>query len=381
MWITFALRDLVIATAPVGYVKSDTLFLRGYWNFKTPASALKQLERVIKAAPPIRAIDFKEVEGLDFVFLMLLYDLLGRKKPAFLNANIYNGRVLEVVESWVKEDPSILYQEHASRPKRNPLEKLGKSVACFFNTVLNTFNFCGMVLYFLGRALIKPKTLCLTPLIHHIHESGFKVLPVSILTVFVVGFAIALQGAIQLQDLGFPLMSIEMTAKLALREMGPFILTLVVAGRSASSFTAQIGVMKITEELDAMHTMGLNPFAWLVLPRVLALVIVMPLMVFIADAFALLGAMVAIKYQLGITFSHYVARLHENVGLSHFFVGLIKAPFWGFAIALVGCMRGFEVKGDTESIGTLTTISVVNALFWIIFLNALFSVIFSKLNM
>ncbi|WP_104577840.1 MlaE family lipid ABC transporter permease subunit [Helicobacter felis] len=364
----------------VGYIELGTLFLRGNWDFKTPAQTLLRLEKLLKNAPPIRAVDFREVERLDFVFLMLLYDLLGRKKPAILNANAYNAHVLEVVQHWVKEDPSILSREHSKPPKINPLNKLGQSVVDFFNTMLNTFNFCGMVLYFLGRAIIKPKTLCLTPLIHHIHESGFKVLPVSILTVFVVGFAIALQGAIQLQQLGFPLMSIEMTAKLALREMGPFILTLVVAGRSASSFTAQIGVMKITEELDAMHTMGLSPFAWLVLPRVLALVIVMPLMVFIADAFALLGTMVAIKYQLGVTFNHYIARLHENVGLSHFFVGLIKAPFWGFAIAIVGCMRGFEVKGDTESIGTLTTISVVNALFWIIFLNALFSVIFSKLN-
>lgn len=100
--------------------------------------------------------------------------------------------------------------------------------------------------------------------------------------------------------------------------------------------------------------------------------IAMPLMVFLADVFSILGAMIAIRYQLGVDFAHYIARLHENVGVSHFFIGLIKAPFWGFAIALVGCMRGFEVKGDTESVGKLTTISVVNALFWIIFLDLLF---------
>ncbi|WP_163563831.1 MlaE family lipid ABC transporter permease subunit [Helicobacter suis] len=362
------------------YIQSRTLVLQGSWDFKTSAKALTHLKTILKDAPPIEAIDFKGVASLDFVFLMLLYDLLGRRKPEFLNPSAYNARVLEVVETWVRANPSILKQEHVSRVFINPLEKLGRGVASFYNTLLNTFNFCGMIIYYVGLAFIRPKSVCWTPLIHHIHESGFKVLPVSILTVFVVGFAIALEGAVQLQELGFPMMSIEMTAKLALREMGPFILALVVAGRSASSFTAQIGAMKITEELDAMETMGLNPFAFLVLPRVIALVIAMPLLVFLADAFALLGAMIAIKYQLGIGFAHYVARLHENVGLSHFFIGLIKAPFWGFAIALVGCMRGFEVKGNTESIGQLTTISVVNSLFWIIFLDALFSVIFSRLD-
>lgn len=362
------------------YVQAGTLVLQGNWDFRVPSSALSHLKSVLENAPSIQAIDFKGVDSVDFVFLMLLYDLLGHKKPKFLNANAYIARVLEVVENWIREDPSILKQEHAMRTFKNPLEKLGRGVASFYGTLLNTFNFCGMVVYYLGLVLIRPKTLCLAPLAHHINESGFKVLPVSILTVFVVGFAIALQGAVELQQMGFPMMSIEMTAKLALREMGPFILALVVAGRSASSFTAQIGVMKITEELDAMKTMGLNPFQFLVLPRVLALVIAMPLLVFIADTFALLGAMLAIKFQLNVGFTHYVARLHENVGMSHFFVGMVKAPFWGFAIALVGCMRGFEVKGDTESIGRLTTISVVNALFWIIFLDALFSVIFSKLN-
>ncbi|CRF45675.1 MlaE family lipid ABC transporter permease subunit [Helicobacter heilmannii] len=362
------------------YVQAQTLVLQGDWDFKTSARALSQLKNILKDAPPIEAIDFQGVGSLDFVFLMLLYDLLGRRKPRFVNPSTYNTRVLEVVESWVRANPSILKEEHVSRVFKNPLEHLGRGVTSFYNTLLNTFNFCGMVIYFVGLAFIRPKSICWTPLIYHINESGFKVLPVSILTVFVVGFAVALQGAMQLQGMGFPMMSIEMTAKLSLREMGPFILALVVAGRSASSFTAQIGVMKITEELDAMKTMGLNPFAFLVLPRVLALMIAMPLMVFLADVFSILGAMIAIRYQLGVDFAHYIARLHENVGVSHFFIGLIKAPFWGFAIALVGCMRGFEVKGDTESVGKLTTISVVNALFWLIFLDAAFSVIFGKLN-
>ncbi|GAA9233001.1 ABC transporter permease [Helicobacter pylori] len=360
---------------------NSVLILRGDWDFKTSVFRLDELKKKLLDHQGSLKMDFSGCQKVDFVFGMFLFDLVKERSLniELCNVSENNACALKVVKDWLEKEED-LESKRAGKHYELLITKLGKSIVETYNTFLNAFNFCGMILFYFIKSVFNPKRFCITPLLYHINESGFKVLPISILTVFIVGFAVALQGVLQLQDLGAPLMSVEMTAKLALREIGPFILTLVVAGRSASSFTAQIGVMKITEELDAMKTMGFNPFEFLVLPRVLALVIVLPLLVFIADSFAILGGMFAIKYQLDLGFSSYIDRLHDTVGWNHFLVGIVKAPFWGFAIAMVGCMRGFEVKGDTESIGRLTTISVVNALFWIIFLDAVFSIIFSKLN-
>ena len=183
----------------------------------------------------------------------------------------------------------------------------------------------------------------------------------------------ALQGVIQLDKMGVPIMSVEIVAKLCLRELGPFVLALVIAGRSASSFSAQIGVMNLNEENDALKTMGFSVIDFLVTPRILALIITMPLLVFLSDVVSLLAGMLATNVQAGISFTQYWERFYEYVAITHFWVGIVKAPFFGLAIGLVGCFRGLKVQGDTESLGRQTTLSVVNAIFWIIVINAIFS--------
>ncbi|PAF53788.1 ABC transporter [Helicobacter sp. 13S00482-2] len=369
--------------------------LDGNCNFQTHSKYLNALRSNIKNTSKELIIDFEHTENFDFMFAVSLFRILRfyNLDTTFINASEKICKILETISAVL---PKILQNNrldtHASskNPSQNtikktskifltPMESLGKSICGAFTKTLDFFNFTGITLYFFCQSILHPSRIRIAPLFYHINQSGFKALPVSILTALIVGSAITLQGAIQLQSMGVPMMSVETTAKLSLREMGPFILALVIAGRSASSFTAQIGVMKITEELDAMKTMNFNVFEFLVLPRVLALVIAMPLMVFLADGFALFGGMLAIKYQLGVGFGQYIDRFYDTVGWNHFWVGIIKAPFFGWAIAMVGCFRGFEVKGDTEEVGRLTTVSVVNALFWIIFINAIFSVIFTKL--
>ena len=243
------------------------------------------------------------------------------------------------------------------------------------------FNFMGILLHFFVLSCLKPSHLRLKSLIFHIYEQGFKALPIGLITSLIIGYAITLQGAYQLDSMGVPIMSVDTTAKLALREMGPFILALVIAGRSASSFTAQLGSMRLTEELSAMQAMNLNIFYFLIIPRILALVIVMPLMVFAADAIALFGGMIAIKTSINIGFEAYLERFYETVSITHFWIGVVKAPVFGAIIGIVGCFHGLECKGDTQSIGRMTTISVVNAIFWIIAANAIFSFIFTRYNL
>ena len=205
-------------------------------------------------------------------------------------------------------------------------------------------------------------------------------MPIIFVVSFIVGGVIAYQGAATLQRMGFPQASVEMTAKLTLREIGPFVVALIVAGRSASAYTAQIGVMKMTEEISAMKTMNFNLMNFIVLPRFIALVFSFPLMVFLSDLVSIFGCMIFLRAGFDISFGDYISQLIEFVDINSFWTGIIKAPFYAGVIAIVGCFVGFRVKNSTQSVGEKTTTSVVSALFGVILVNAIFSLIFTELR-
>ncbi|RDU61224.1 ABC transporter [Helicobacter sp. MIT 14-3879] len=312
--------------------------------------------------------------------MSLLPFLLSDSYQIFVNDIAYESHNIEYTQQKI-----FSYNDYQIPSKKSIfvqfLENLGKWCYSFYMSALAFFNFMGMFLHFFALSCLNPSNFRLNSLAYHVYEQGFKALPIGLAVALIVGYAITLQGAYQLNSMGVPIMSVDTTAKLALREMGPFILALVIAGRSASSFTAQLGSMRLTEELSAMQAMNLNLFYFLVIPRILALIIVMPLMVFAADAVALFGGMVAIKTSVNIGFEMYLERFYETVSITHFWIGVIKAPVFGAIIGIVGCFRGLECKGDTQSIGKMTTISVVNAIFWIIMANAIFSFIFTRFNL
>ncbi|SQH72108.1 MlaE family ABC transporter permease [Helicobacter mustelae] len=348
------------------------VFIIGVWDFNTPQSLLSDFADSMPKEKQV-VLDFSRANKVDFNAISFL----------FLNASVI---------SWQNASPGILSHIQAFQKfhdqGRSSIDKkhnnffwfFGKKVYAFYSDARDFIEFLGCVLYHLYLNLRYPSRFRFKSFCHHINESGFKALPIATLTTFIVSGAIALQSAIELQSLGAPLLSVEITAKLSLREIGPFILTLIIIGRSASSYTAQIGVMNITEETNAMRVMNFNLIDFLAIPRFLALVIVMPLMVFLADAASIFGGMLAVKFQLDVNFMQYLQRFTETVGWSHFFVGLVKAPFFGAIIALVGCFRGLQAQGETELIGRATTTSVVNTLFWVIFVNAIFSIIFTRLD-
>lgn len=355
-------------------ILENSVILTGNFDCKLQKKELKALSNAIKFA---KNIDMKDVKSIDFTFAMFVLSI-----NPLINIKNPSKETLEVLKI-AKNSISLYALNSPPKTRKNPLilfELIGKGVAKFYDSFVGFVNFFGTVIYYLFLTLINPARLRFNSLLHHINNQGFKAMPVGLLTSFIVAAAISLQGAIQLNQLGAPLMSIDTTAKLALREMGPFILATVIAGRSASSFTAQLGVMRLTEEIDAMKVMGFNIYDFLVVPRFLALVIAMPLLVFLSDAVSLLACAIMIRVQLGVSFVEYVNHFYQTVSINHFYVGMAKAPFFGAAIALVGCYRGLQVRGDTESIGRFTTISVVNALFWIISINALFSFITTSLN-
>lgn len=214
-----------------------------------------------------------------------------------------------------------------------------------------------------------------------INSAGLQALPIIALLSFLIGVVLAYQMGLQLETYGANIFIAYLSGMAIFREFAPLITAIIVAGRTSSSYTAQLGSMKINEEIDALLTMGLSPTQLLVMPKVLGLILVFPLLIFWADVFSVLGAMMMAKNMLGISFGDFLERLRDSVGLSQMMLGLYKAPVFAVLIALVGCFQGFKVESNADSIGSQTTKSVVQALFLIIIADAIFSVIYSWMKL
>lgn len=218
-------------------------------------------------------------------------------------------------------------------------------------------------------------------IVSNINSAGIKALPIVALLSFLIGVVLAYQMGLQLQTYGANIFIAYLSGMAIFREFAPLITAIIVAGRTSSAFTAQIGSMKISEEVDALLTMGLSPTELLVLPKVLGLLIVFPLLIFWADIFSIMGAMMMSHSMLGIGFDDFLQRLKDSVGLSQMMLGLYKAPVFAILISLVGCYQGFRVEASADSIGSQTTKSVVQALFLIIIADAIFSIVYSWMKL
>ncbi len=243
------------------------------------------------------------------------------------------------------------------------------------------------ILEFFGATLVSawnvmsgPSRFRMNALVRQLELVGVTALPIIGLMSFLVGIVIAQQGAVQLQDLGFGELTINLTGRISLRELGILMTAIMVAGRSGSSFAAQLGTMKLTEEIDAMRTIGVSPIEALVLPRVLASVIIMPLLGFYSSVLSIIGGAAISTITLDIPFMTFLTRIQEVVPLHDVWVGLIKGPVFGLIIALTGCYQGMQVKGNSEEVGLRTTIAVVQAIFAVIVLDAFFAVFFTEVG-
>ena len=215
---------------------------------------------------------------------------------------------------------------------------------------------------------------------HHLDHAGLRAVPIIALICFLIGAVVMQQGVVQLRPFGAEPFAVNMVAILALREVGILLTAIMVAGRSGSAFTAEIGSMKMREEIDAMRTLGIDPMDTLVLPRVLALVVALPLLTFLGDIMGLAGGGVMAFGVLGLDMSTYIDKLHEAVDFQHFMAGMIKAPFAAVIIGLVGCLEGLRVEGSAESLGTHVTSAVVKAIFLVIILDAIFAMFLSGIG-
>ncbi len=261
------------------------------------------------------------------------------------------------------------------------LETLGKSTMVILQDIQEFIRFFGHLFYALFHMITHPKEFRLKEVVYHIHHSGFNALVIIGITSFLVGMVIAYQAAVQLEKFGADIFIVDTVSIAITRELGPLITAIVIAGRSGSSYTAEIGAMKITEEIAAMKTMGFDPYTFLALPRIIAMMIALPLLIFFSDIVGIWGGMVASDMQLGISMHQFVDRLYEILEVKHYILGMVKGPVFAFLIAAIGVFRGFQVSHTTESIGLHTTAAVVNGIFMVIAFDALFSVIYTELGL
>lgn len=361
--------------------QNNTFFIFGIWD-KTNVAELDFKSFVKKGSQvsgelvfDFSALKFIDMAGVVF-FLALQNDLnLKRVKSKRINLPENFQTLFELCEKNYQrgqkelKKPFSFFQFFA---------KFGELSFEFLEILKRFIYFTGAFFTAFFACLKRPQNFRFISFLYHIENSALKALPIIILTALLVGVVLAYQAAFQLAQFGANIFIVDLVGISATRELAPLIGAIVIAGRSASSFTAQIGVMKLTDEIAAMNTMGFSTLNFIILPRVLALVVAMPLIVAVSDFISILGGMIVAQVSLDINFIEFIRRFKEAVELKHIIIGLMKAPVFGFLIAMIACFRGLEVKNTTQSIGVYTTKSVVNAIFWVIAFDALFSVVLTQ---
>ena len=276
-----------------------------------------------------------------------------------------------------------LPKPHGRLPHRYLIDILAKVGAALIEALKlgrDLIGFFGAVVVGFLRLFVQPRRIRFVSLVSHVEHTGLNAMPIIGLISFLIGVVLAYQGADQLRQFGAEIFTVNLVGVSVLREMGILLTSIIVAGRTGSAFTAQIGTMQVNEEVDALRTLGLDPLDVLVLPRVLALMISLPLLTFYSDILALLGGGVACVLLLGMSVQQYLTQLQNAVTTTYFLVGLSKAPVFAAIISMVGCFEGLRVTGSAESVGRLTTKSVVESLFLVIVFDAFFSILFSYLH-
>lgn len=359
------------------------LTLHGDWE-QSYVSTLQKAFSKLTCKPSLTYVfDFSNIASFDTHGIMLILHYVHKLKSASCPLRIihHHEHFKKLFEVCEHHFPQELPPRHKNNFVLDTLENIGKTVMDGYKTLKSFFSFTGELTHHVSAALVNPLSIRFKALLYHIENSGAGAIPIILLTSFLIGIVIAYQGATQLEKFGANIFIVEMVTISAIRELAPLLTAIVVAGRSASAYTAQIGVMKITDEIDAMRSMGFSPWDFLVIPRLFALMLSLPLLVFFSDIVSIFGGMLIASSHLDVSFVEFIDRIKDTVELKHLIIGLVKAPIFGVIIATIGCFRGFQIDSSTESVGKYTTISVVNAIFWVIAMDAIISVLLTELGL
>jgi phospholipid/cholesterol/gamma-HCH transport system permease protein len=360
---------------------TDAVIVRctGTWTVQGIAQLEQRLKDIAWPDAANLEIDSSEISSLDTSGAWLLHRTVSELEQHGRQVQITGLRsefstLLELISARsVMSAPLTLSRD-------NLLATIGKQAWSGLENMSGMLAFVGESAIALLRLLGNPRRIRWRTIFHNIQSAGFEALPIVGLLSFLMGVVIAYQGADQLQRFGANIFIADLVGLSMLRELSPLLTAIIIAGRSGSAYAAQIGTMKVTEEIDALRTIGVSPQELLVLPKMLALVIALPLLTVYADVTGMLGGMIMASTKLGVSFGTFVDRLGDAVSLSSFLTGIVKAPVFAAIIALVGCFQGFQVGGSADSVGRQTTLSVVQAIFLVILADALFSLVFNWLK-
>jgi len=261
------------------------------------------------------------------------------------------------------------------------LEQIGRAVAGVGGTIAGLVDMLGAVLAAWFRVLIHPRSLRLTSTVHHMEQVCWRAVPIIVLITFLIGCIIAQQGIFHFRRFGADIFVVDMLGVLVLREIGVLLVAIMVAGRSGSAYTAELGSMKMREEIDALRTMGFDPIEVLVLPRMMALVLALPILAFLGAMAALYGGGLVAWLYGGVEPEAFLLRLRDAISIDHFIVGIVKAPVMAAVIGIVACVEGLAVQGSAESLGQHTTASVVKGIFFVIVMDGVFAIFFASIGM
>jgi phospholipid/cholesterol/gamma-HCH transport system permease protein len=377
-----------VSDEPEAWFKLDRdgrqLSMGGAWTIAESARLDRELGALDLAGKGDVSIDASKIERLDSAGAWLLLrtrralEAAGTKVSGFIIPELYQP-LLKNLDQERKAEP------HKSRiPSgfRGRLYRIGRATMHAWTQTISMLGYLGRVTVETGEAVASPgHKLRVAAMFHQVEETGINALPIVGLLAFLIGVVLAYQGVDQLKKFGAEVFTINILGVGLLREIAGLITAIIVAGRSGSAFAAQIGTMTVTEEIDAMRTLGISPLEQLVLPKFIALVIALPLLTMYADAVGVFGGMVMARGSLGVGYPEFLERFVHAVEPHTFLVGIAKAPVFAAIIAVVGCFQGFRTNGGADSVGRQTTKSVVQSIFLVIVADALFSIAFSALNL
>ncbi len=365
--------------------ESLRLAAAGPWTAPHARAIERLIEQALRQRADVRRVDIDlgGIERLDTFGAWLIERILRA-----LSGDGREARLVGVADTYrvLLQEAHRLGRTPAPPARRPPklveaLNNIGAALASLARSLVMLMHMLGAVAVALARVMIRPWTFRFTSMVHHIDRVGWRAVPIILMITFLIGAIIAQQGIFHFRKFGADIFVVDMVGILVLREIGVLLVCVMVAGRSGSAYTAELGAMKMREEIDALRTMGFDPVDVLILPRIVAIVVAVPILTFLGSMAALYGGGLVSWLYGGINPDVFLSRLREAITLDHFAVGMIKAPFMALIIGLVACTEGLAVKGSAESLGMQTTTSVVKSIFLVIVLDGLFAVFFAAIEM
>ncbi|HTN32739.1 MAG TPA: ABC transporter permease [Marinobacter sp.] len=365
-------------------LSNGRLVIEGDWTLANYAQLQASVKGVSRADLDTATVDLSKLGRVDTAGATQLIFLVGPERLyEFASAGSHGipeetSALLRAVSQAMSAKPAPPAQ--SAQPIIEFLAETGRSVESVFHLLQTLNRFIGQTLATLFWTLLRPNRWRVTSFVAAVHETGLNALPIVALLTFLVGAVVAFLGATVLKDFGATIYTVNLVAFSFLREFGVLLAAILLAGRTASAFTAQIGSMKVNEELDAIRTLGLNPIELLVLPRVLAMVVSLPILTFVGMIAGMVGGATVCALTLDIHPAQFMAIIERDIALKHFLVGMSKAPIFAFLIAVIGCLEGFKVKGSAQSVGEHTTSSVVQSIFMVILLDSIAAMFFMEMG-